>query len=230
MHRKWLCIPAALLCLLAQPSAARNIFVTPGDAASSGVSTFTVDPFSFVRTFEAGSGAFAVIGTSDPNKHYILTRNSADSLLVTEGRFPVNIAVTRRLTVGGTPAAAALTADGRYLAVVGNPGIAILDTTTDQVISLMGNIDVGGEAVDVAADIVNSRVYVLSSATSRLTAVDVPNRIGAGTVALPSRPHAVTMGPNGVLYVSAAGAIYEVDAQTMTIRATISTPIHKVCV
>jgi adhesin/invasin len=222
MHRKWLCIPTALVCLLAQQAAARNIFVTPGDSAGSGISTFTVDPFSFGATVGPISGAFTVIGSASATKHYAISRSTTDTITVLEGRFPL-LTVGSRLSVGGTPVAAVLTANGRHLVVAGSPGVAIIDTETDRVTTLMGNIDVGGDATDVVSGLDGTRAYVISASSSRLTAIDLAGRQSTGTVTLPSSPTAVTMGPNGILYVSAQNAIYEIDATTLAIRAAIQT-------
>lgn len=221
MHRKWLCIPAALLCLVAQQAVARNIFVTPGDLSSSGISTFTVDPFSYATSVGPVTGAFTVLGSASPTKHYVLSRSSTDSVTVLEGRFPL-LTIGRRLNVGGTPAAAALSPDGRYLVVAGNPGVAIIDTTTDQVTTLMGNIDVGTDATDVAIGIDGTRAFVLNPSTARLTAVDLATRQASGSVTLTNRPNSVVVGPNGIVYVTAQNSIYEIDPATLAIRATIA--------
>jgi hypothetical protein len=86
----------------------------------------------------------------------------------------------------------------------------------------MGNIDAGGDAIDVAASIDGTRAFVLSATASRLTAVDVVERRAVGRVDLNNRPTAVAVGPNGIIYVSASNTIYEIDARTLAIRAAIS--------
>src|SRR5687767_13462226 len=104
MHLKPLCIPAALVCLLAQQAVARNIFVTPGQTAT-GVSTFSAEPFSYATTVGPVSGAFSVIGSASATKFYSIAQSATDSVVVLEGRFPL-VTVGARLSVGGTPAAA----------------------------------------------------------------------------------------------------------------------------
>lgn len=221
MHLKWLCIPAALVCLLAQQVDARNIYLTPADALGTGVSTYSSDPFSFGTTVPSVTGAFTVVGSGTASKRYAISRTSTDSVTVLQGTFPL-VTAGSRISVGGTPTAAALMPDGRYLILTGNLGVAIVDTTSDTVTSLMGNIDVGGEASDVSVSIDSSRAFVLSSTASRLTAVDIATRQSTGTLSLPARPTAVTTGPNGIVYVSAESTIYEIDPRTLAIRAAIS--------
>jgi hypothetical protein len=169
------------MCLLAQQAVARNIFVTSGLTAT-GVSTFTVEPFSFAATVGPVNGAFSVVGSASATKYYAIAQSTTDSVVVLEGRFPL-VTVGARMSVGGTPAAAAVTPDGRYIVVAGSPGVAIIDTSADSVTSLMGNIDAGGDAIDVAAGIDGSRAYVISATASRLTAVNPVERRAVGNVA-----------------------------------------------
>ena len=140
MHLKSLCIPAALACLLAQQVTARNIFVTPGETAGTAISTFTADPFSYAATLGPVVGGFTVLGSTSPTKHYAVGRTSTDAVTVLQGRFPL-VTIGQRITLGGTPSAAVLTPDGRFLVIAGDPGVAIIDTQTDLVTSSMGSIN-----------------------------------------------------------------------------------------
>ncbi|HYO80189.1 MAG TPA: Ig-like domain-containing protein [Bryobacteraceae bacterium] len=212
---------AAVLCLIGQSLYAQNVFLIPTDTTSTNIATLTANPLQWVTNVSGAPGVIRIIGSASPTKHYALT-NTPDTVLVLEGAFP-RPTVTKRLNLAGTATTGTLSGDGRRLIVVGPTGVGVVDTATDTSLSLMvGNFDVGSDPIDVAASLDGRRAFVLSRASSRLTALDLT---GAGTVvgslALPARPEAVTVSPSGLVYVSAQNSIYEVDPTALSIRASI---------
>ncbi|MBC8164468.1 MAG: hypothetical protein H7Y20_01205 [Bryobacteraceae bacterium] len=221
MHRKWLCISAALTCLVSQAAFARNIFVTSGDSANPTVSTINVQPFSFGANTGAISGGFAVLPTSNPQKFYLISRSATDTVLVLEGRFP-NVAVTKRLQTSGGASAARVTPDGRRIVVVGPNGVAVIDTVSDLVVVQMGVIDAGSTPVSVATSVDSTRAYVVSASTGRVTAINLTNNTIATSAQLNINPSAVSVAPTGVVYVSGQNGIVELDPVTLSTRANIA--------
>jgi uncharacterized protein (TIGR03437 family) len=217
MLRKRLCARLSILAFLATSTLlSQSVFVTSGEST---LRTYTLDPLSFATNVTASSGAFTVLSSGTANKFYLISRSGNESVTVLSGRFP-SVTVGQRLAQGAEVTAAAVTPDGRRLIVVGG-GVQIFDTSNDRVVSALGNLDVGTNPIDVAVSLDSSRAYVLSADSARLTSIDLNTMAVLGNVAIGSLPTAVTVGPNGVLYVSAQNAIYEIDARSLAIRATI---------
>ena len=111
MLKKWLYVSAVLACVGLQSLQARNIFLTPGDPANTGVGEFTSDPLSYVTTIAGPAGAKQVIA-GPASKYYVLGSVSTEGVAVLEGTFP-NLQTTKRLATIGTPVAFAITGDAR---------------------------------------------------------------------------------------------------------------------
>lgn len=220
MHRKWLCIPTAIACLFAQAALARNIFVTSGDYSTSVVATFSSDPLIFGTNIGGLGGAFKVLPSASPTKYYVISKSGTETVTVLDGRFP-NLVVGRRISIMQDATAAEVTPDRRRLLVVGPAGLQIIDTANELSLVLAGNLDVGTEPIDVAASIDSTRAFVLSARSTKLTAIDLTTNQIAGSIQIGTTPSSVTVGPNGVVYVSAQNAIYEIDGYTMQARRTI---------
>ena len=218
MQRRLCCIPLMLAFLAVGTSHARNIFVLPGDNSTSRVTSVSLDPFVFGREVASVPGAFKVIPVT-ASKFYVLSRQTGDSVSVLEGAYPA-LTLARRVAVGGGITDGVLSADGRRLVLVGQAGFAVVDTATDQTLRWMGDIDVGTDLVDVAAGIDASRAYILS-ASGTLRAIDLVTYRVANSATVPGRASAFALGPNGLLYVSAPGAVYEYDPTTLVGRAAI---------
>ena len=87
MLKKWLYVSAVLACVGLQSLQARNIFLTPGDPANTGVGEFTSDPLSFVTTIAGPAGPKQVIA-GPGGKYYVLGSVSTEGVAVLEGTFP----------------------------------------------------------------------------------------------------------------------------------------------
>lgn len=220
MRLKWVYFSAAALCLTAQLVTARNIFLLPADGSTSGITTITSEFFQAGPSVASVAGAFRVLAAGNGTKYYVLS-NSADApVTVLNGTFP-SLAQGRSLSVGGQVTDGAVSPDGRRLVLVGPSGVAIIDTAADTIVRAMGNIDVGGAASDVAVSVDSARAFVLSASTGKLTAIDLNAGTIAGAVIVAARPAAVSVAPNGLLYVSAQNVIYEYDPTTLAGRAAI---------
>ena len=132
MLKKWLYVSAVLACVGLQSLQARNIFLTPGDPANTGVGEFTSDPLSYVTTIAGPAGPKQVIA-GPAGKYYVLGSVSTEGVALLEGTFP-NLQTTKRLATAGTPVAFAITGDARRLVVIGS-GVQVIDTANDTVLS-----------------------------------------------------------------------------------------------
>ena len=222
MHRRWLCTSTALLCLLAQAAFARNVFVTPNDPSSNQLGAVNGDPFSFGASVSTISGSTAVLPSPNAQKFYVLGSGTSDNLGVLNGRFP-NLTAGVRIAVGMAITAANLTPDGRRLLVAGPGGTAIIDTSSDTIVVGAGSVDTGVSPVSVASSIDSRYAYVLSASSGRLTSIDLNTNAVSTTATVPNTSTSVSVGANGVIYVSATNQVYEIDPGTLKVRAVIPT-------
>jgi DNA-binding beta-propeller fold protein YncE len=98
-----------------------------------------------------------------------------------------------RLAPGDLPGDLALTPDGRVLLSV-NPGSRTVTLLDPDARIERGRIPAGERPSRIALDRSGSRAYVLDSAASRLTVIDVQRAAAAGTVVTDSEPVAVALG------------------------------------
>jgi uncharacterized protein (TIGR03437 family) len=221
MYKKWSCIPALMACMTLPAVHARNIFVTSGgDPAISTVSTFSTDPLSFAGTFAAIAGAAQVL-PGPGGKYFVIGRVASEGIGVLQGTFP-NLQVTKRLALTVAPTAAAISPDGRRLIVVGSGGVQVIDTTSDNVLAGSATLNVGTNPIGVAVSTDSRKAFVSSQDQQRLFAINLENATSAGQLSTPGTPTSVTVGPSSLVYVTVQNAIYEIDPQSLALRATIS--------
>ncbi len=221
--KKLFCIPALLSCSLTILTA-RNIFLTPADSSSTQISTYTSDPLAFASTVTGPTGAVQVLPSLSANKFYAVGRSAGDTLTVLEGAFP-NLVATRRIGLNGGATSASLSGDGRRLAVLtsipngpNSAGVHVLDTTTDQLVTTGGPLLISGAPIAIAMGIDQNRVYALGA--RQLIAIEVGQGFIVGTANIPTQATGLTVGPNGLIYVTAQDVIHEIDPITFTIRNT----------
>lgn len=208
----------SLLCLFAYTPAseARNVFVLPGGSGAA-ITTFTGEPFVASGTIAAAPTTFRVLAHPAGTKYYVLSKADTDTVLVMDATLG---SVLRRISITGGATAATLTPDGRRLVVVGSV-VSVIDTTTDLRLTFP-TIDVGINPIDVAVSHDSSRAFILSSASNRVTTIDLFGNVQLGlTVAVPGVSTGITRGPNDLLYVSAQNRIFEIDGRTQSIRNEI---------
>lgn len=197
-------ICAAALSTVAE---ARNVFVMPpGDGVVRPVAVYTGDPFNPASaSVLAAQDTFAAFSTPAGNKYYFLGRSATNTLVITDANFQV--LGQRQLGTGAT--AAAMTPNGRYLVICAGT-VQILDTSTDNIVT---QLDGGASPNDVAISRDGRYAYVTSASSARLTSIDLnslilsnsfPNLIGVG---------GVSVGANGLVYVSATNILYELTPE-----------------
>lgn len=207
------CVSLAAIPTLAQSVTATNLFLLPNSSATSPiVSAFRTDPFSIISSFTAQPGASFVHVHPNGQKVYVIARSGADTLLVLDANNPSN--VLKRITLGQAEAAA-LSPDGRRL-VVAAGSVHLIDTSADNVLSTLS--DLGGTPTDVAIALDGSRAFVLSPGANRLTAVDLnTGQLAGSAFSVSGNASSVTVGPDGLVYVTAQNLIQILDGRSMTI-------------
>ena len=101
MFKTWSCISALLACMViqsvsfGQSLSTRNIFVTPGDPASSSASLYTTEPLSFAGTITVPAGSTQILA-GPAGKYYAIGRTPGEAVGVLTGIFP-NLQVSKRL-------------------------------------------------------------------------------------------------------------------------------------
>ncbi|HEU0120052.1 MAG TPA: hypothetical protein VFQ91_05960 [Bryobacteraceae bacterium] len=204
---------AALVSFGVFSQPATNLYLLPNSSATSPtVTPYRTDPFSTLGTaFPVQPGASFLLMHPNGQKLYSVARSGADTVLVLDANNPGT--VLKRLSLGQAEAAA-ISPDGRRLLVVAG-ALHIIDTTSDTVLAAPN--DVGNQPVDVAVALDASRAFVLSGASNRLTAVDLnTNTVQGPPITVPGQASGVTVGPNGLVYVSTVNLVQVIDGRTMT--------------
>ncbi len=204
----------ALLCGLSllPPANARNVFVMPpADGTLRPVAPFQGDPFApGPGGILAAQDTFLAFATPAGNKFYFVGRSANDTVVVTDASF--GVIARRNLGTGAT--AAALSPDGRRLVVTAG-AVHILDTSSDQVIT---QVDGGTAPNDVSISRDSQRAFVTSQISGRLTSFDLNTFAVLGQLQNLGPVNGVSVGPNGLVYVSATNILYEIDPRDLTFR------------
>lgn len=212
---------AVCAALFAVAARGNNVILLPGPAGTNPtVNLFRAEPFESVGSFSASAGAFLALAKPDGSRYYFIARNPSNTVVVTDATLTN---VLQRIDLGIEASGAGLSPDGRRLIVLAG-SMRIYDTTQPNLVEITPSPspDVGVNPVDVAFSPDSSRAFILSSASRRLTALDLATYTAAGSVDIPGISTAVLAASNGLLYVSAQNRIYEVDGRTMTLRGNIA--------
>ncbi len=214
-------IPAfALFALLSASLSAQNLFLLPGLSASTSGAVFTADPFTQAAALNTATNAtYAFAGPA--GKFYIVSNTSTNTVQVaSNGNFGALQTVAN--FVGAS--SAAVSPDGTRLLVVSSGGVLnIVNTTTDTV--LASNIYLGGPVIDIAVSLDSTRAFALvaAAASNELTVVNLSSGTLVSGVALPGgAPTGVSVGPNGLVYVSEQGAVLQLDPNSYAVQFTMS--------
>ncbi len=214
MYRKPQTLKALALCaLLASAARGSNLFVLPtftGNATSS-ATVYSGNPLTAAGTFTTASDAFIVLARPTllpaDTKYYVISRSGSNSLII------LNSALTpvgTPISFGQNVSTAALTPNGQQLLIVSG-NLRIYNTQDDSEVRT-SFLDVGLNPNDIAITPDSTRAFVMSAQGQRITAVDLTTNQIVGNIPLPGiTSGSATMGPNGLLYVSAEGRVLEID-------------------
>ncbi len=209
---------AFLASILAVPANAQKVLLLPG--MGSTVNTFTVEPFAAAAPVEGATEAFTIVAHPSGNRYFIVTRS--DVRVVDNA----GISVQEPVAVGLPILAAAITPDGgKLLVAAGTPssGSLYIFNVSGGTMSQTGVVTTGANPTSVTGSMDSSRAFVLTA--EGLTGVDLGTNTAGTTISLTvtsALRSKVVLGPNGLLYVNANRSLYEINADSMTIRRAIA--------
>jgi hypothetical protein len=204
-----LALPAALLH-------AQDLFVLPGSGGTNGLAqAFVTNPLTNFGTFSAAVGSFALLPNLAASEYFVvgnLTLNSIYTIQATS--------LTPTLVASlPTPASQAIiTPNGKLLVLVaGNVHLFNTATNTELVPGGIGQGS-GYTTSAVAASLDSTSIFAIATnaaGTSVLTAISTSTYLATASLPLTQRADAVSVGPNGLVYVSLPNQILEVDPRTL---------------
>lgn len=218
-------VASCVICLVffaanLHAQAQQNVFAVPGaNSTATNVPVFSANPFSNITGFSAGPGTFLVLAKPDGSKFYAIANSGSSTVTVV----PSGFTNPRSLASLGTQATAAvMSEDGKRLAVAAGL-LHIFDTSSDSDLAPNG-ISIGASVTvfDVAASLDGTTFYALGSNTSGgsvLAAVNASSTVVTSTLPITGPSVGVTVGPNGLIYVSAPNQILEINPNTFTVTS-----------
>lgn len=219
----------ALLALgIAMPAAclqAQDLFVLPGAGADNGVvQAFVTNPLTTYRTFTAGIGSFTLLPNLAASEFFVVANSTTDSIYAFQA---TSLAPTLVANLSTAPNQAIITPDGKLLVVLA--GTVHLFSTSTNAELIAGGVSQGSgiNTFAVAASLDSTTLFALGSKSggvSQLNAISTSSGAVTATLALTQVATAVSVGPNGLVYVSLPNQILEVDPRTLqpTFDGTIS--------
>lgn len=203
---------------------AQDLFVLPGAPSSSGEGqAFVTNPLTTYRTFSAGQGAFAILPNLAASKFFIVATSSQDSVVSTDTSLLTDTLIAN-LPQSATQAV--VTPNGQLLAVAA--GTTYLFSTASGNALTAGGVSqgTGVNTYAVAPGLDSSAIFALGAtgAASQLNSISTASGAITATLALTQVATAVSVGPNGLVYVSLPGQILELDPITLhpTYNGTIA--------
>ncbi|MFB3776169.1 MAG: Ig-like domain-containing protein [Bryobacteraceae bacterium] len=210
---------AVLTVWMAAHAAAGNVFVLPANTFDTSVAVLTENPFQSAVTLTVPPGVRGVFARPDGLKYYVVSGSSSDTILVMNSTLT---SVLRRIDLGTGAQAAGLSPDGKRLLVLAGR-LHVFDTTRadDDEITREAGLDAGVNPSDLAFALDSSCAFILSPESGEVVRYDLASNAIGSTVDLGASARAISMAPNGLLYVSATNVIYEVDPVAGAVRRQI---------
>ncbi|MCL5746167.1 MAG: hypothetical protein M1541_19930, partial [Acidobacteria bacterium] len=218
IERSFLILAVAFLAMTSVLPAG-TIYLLPTGTASPTVASYSQEPFISRDPFDIPVSTKSIYINASNTKQYLVSANATEAIVVQAASSSSRI---RAINLGLGPTASTMTPNGQRLAVLAG-GLHVYDTSNDSELSPTFGIDVGASPTMIASDLGSSRILVLSNSDRTVTAVDLATQTVVGTpLPLGAEPNTMTVGPNGLLYVSAVNRVYEIDPRSMTLRGEIA--------
>jgi hypothetical protein len=206
------------LAAFATLGAAQPIALLPGaQGSAASIPFFSASSLAPLPSADGvPGGAFQLLPKPDGSKFYLLT-NSGITVLDRNLNSPVQILKS----LNAVPTTLALSPDGRRLFVIAANSAYFVDTTVDTILGAAVNLP--GTPLDVAFSHDSQTAFILSNVNGAFTTFVTPVDLAANTVGtsltLPVSGNAtgIATGPNGLLYVSAPYALFEIDPRTLLV-------------
>lgn len=219
-----LCALGITICIASLE--AQNLFVLPGPQSPSAEGqAFVTNPLTTYRVFSAGQGAFTVLPNLAASKFFVVGSSSQNSVVSMDTSLLTNTLVA---DLPGTPTQAITTPD-RGVLVVAAGNTYLFSTVTGN--TLVGGGVSQGAGVDtyaVAASLDSSTIFALGvvGSESELSSISVASGAITKTIAFTQVATAVSVGSNGLVYVSLPGQILELDPITLQPAYTTSIAVN----
>lgn len=218
------CVVPLLACLAA-PAEGQRLIVLPGassaESPTAAATAYSANPLATAGTISAVPGAFLAFSNPAGSLFFIVTTSGV--IVVDSSGAPVQTLAVANVN------GAALSPDGTTLVVIsGNnsSGLASIFDVSAATASLVASLTVANNPLDVAISLDSRTAYVVS--LTGLTPISLTeNTVGAPAALVGLNPTGtakpgVEVGPNGLVYVNANGAVYELHPVTLAILNTIS--------
>jgi len=202
--------------LLVSSLRADGVATLPGQNSNApGVAVFGISPLVSLSTFTAGDGAFEVLALPDGSKYYVISKSGTNTIMSVDNNFlnPKLVASLETVATG-----AALSSNGTRLVVAAGT-LHIFDTSKDQDL-VPGGINTGTTVYDVALSLDGKFAYALGQTASGGTQLNAISLADNSTVGLPQygvlgSATGVTVGFNGLIYISTQNQIIELNPTTL---------------
>jgi len=204
---------------------AQDLFVLPGAQASTGeAQAFVTSPLTTYRTFSAGDGAFAILPNLAASTFFVVGTSTEDSVLATNNTL---LSPTLVANLPKSATQALVTPNGQLLAVAA--GTTYLFSTLSGAELVAGGVSqgTGVNTFALAASLDSSAIFALGSngaGGSQLSSISTSSNAVTGLLNLSETATALSVGPNGLIYVSLPNEILEIDPLTLqaTYQGTMS--------
>ena len=210
------------LCLTTIASA-QSIFALPGTGGSfTTIPVYSAATLGSTGNFPASQDSYSIVGLPDGSKYYAISASGTGTVTAVSSNF------TNPLTLGNfntQASGAVVTPDGKWLYVAAG-NLQVINTSTNQNVFTSGGLPVGGTAMDVAADLDGSRVFVLVSTVSGylLKSYATNTNVQLGSVPVQGAPTGIAVGPNGLIYVSTHNLVEELDPTSLDVLSEYAIP------
>jgi uncharacterized protein (TIGR03437 family) len=195
---------------------AQDLFVLPGSQSTSGlVEAFLTNPLNIYRTFNAGLGSFAVLPNLDASKFFIVSSSTTNSILAVG---PTLLSPALVANLASSASQAIITPNESLLAVAA--GTVHLFNVASNNELVVGGISQGSgvNTFAVASSLDSSAIFALGSngaGSSELSLISTGSYSVTANLSLSQLATAISVGPNGLVYVSLPNQILELDPRTL---------------
>jgi len=213
LFKQGLLLTASML-ILGASAQAKNVFLLPTGSSAGGTgvaNVYSPDPFSQVSSFQTPQFTTNVLSIPSGAKYYTISRSGSDTMWVLDGNNLGGPAL-KKYNLATQAEAAVVSGDGKRLAIVAGT-LHVFDTSTDFEIASFANLDVGNTPIDVASSLDSQYLYVLSSNSNKVSAVSLITGQVTASFTVPGQSTGVSVGPNGLVYVTAVNRIFELDGR-----------------
>ncbi len=201
MSKRIFLLAVLLGAILSTSAFGQNLFVSSGDNVSSVVHSFKEDPFTGPASVIGAPNFFLALPAGP--RFYLVSKNALNTVVVVDA----NMAFIRKFDLGAPATGGGVSPDGRRIVILAG-GLKVYDTSTDLEVPITFSDVIS--PTDVAFSFDSRRAFVLSSASQRLSTIDLISNTQVGTpTTISGTSTGVAAGPNGLIYVSAQQSVYE---------------------